>query len=63
MLLAAEICLWTKGNDAVHCAQLYHTADLNCIFECGYRDTMMEQMEQMQPEQEANSKTIVRSKC
>ena len=43
MLLAAEIYLWTKGKDAVHCAKLYHTADLNCIFKCGYRDAMMEQ--------------------
>ena len=45
MLLAAEVFLWTKGKDAVHCAKLYHTADLNCIFVCGYRDAMMEQME------------------
>ena len=44
MLLAAEIYLWTKGKDAVHCAKLYHTADLNCIFKCGYRDAMEEKM-------------------
>ena len=44
MLLAAEIYLWTKGKDAVHCAKLYHTADLSCIFKCGYRDAMEQQM-------------------
>ena len=48
MLLAAEVYLWTKGKDAVHCAKLYHTADLNCIFKCGYRDAMEAEMKAKQ---------------
>ncbi|MDA8563346.1 aquaporin [Mariniblastus sp.] len=35
MLLAGEIFLWTKGKDAIHCAKLYHTTDVRCIFKCG----------------------------
>ncbi|MDB4766078.1 aquaporin [bacterium] len=40
MLLAAEIYLWTKGKDAVHCAKLHHTSDVRCIFKCGFQDMM-----------------------
>ena len=40
MLIAAEIYLWTKGKDAVHCAKLHHTLDVRCIF-CGYDPKMM----------------------
>jgi len=36
MLAAAELYLWKRGADAVHCAKLYHTADVRCIFRCGY---------------------------
>ena len=35
MLLAGEVFLWTKGKDAIHCAKLYHTTDVRCIFRCG----------------------------
>ena len=35
MLLAGEIFLWTKGKDAFHCAQLYHTTDVRQIISCG----------------------------
>ena len=38
MLLAGEVFLWTKGKDAVHCAKLYHTADVRCIFKCGWSE-------------------------
>ena len=44
MLLAAEIYLWTKGKDAVHCAKLHHTSDVRCIFKCGYKDMMNSEM-------------------
>ena len=40
MLAAAEIYLWTKGKDAVHCAKLHHTLDVRCIF-CGFDPEMM----------------------
>ena len=40
MLVAAEIYLWTKGKDAVHCAKLYHTLDVRCIF-CGFDPDMI----------------------
>ena len=40
MFVAAEIYLWTKGKDAVHCAKLNHTLDVRCIF-CGYDPKMM----------------------
>ncbi len=40
MLAAAEIYLWTKGKDAIHCAKLHHTLDVRCIF-CGYEPEMM----------------------
>ncbi len=36
MLSAAELYLWKYGADAVHCAKLYHTHDVRCIFKCGY---------------------------
>ena len=36
MLLASEVFLWTKGKDAIHCAKLYHTTDVRCIFKCGW---------------------------
>ena len=36
MLLAGEVLLWTKGKDAIHCAKLYHTTDVRCIFKCGW---------------------------
>jgi len=48
MLSAAEIYLWTRGKDAVHCAKLYHTADVRCIFKCGFQEQMMK----MEAEQE-----------
>ena len=40
MLVAAEIYLWTKGKDAIHCAKLHHTLDVRCIF-CGFDPDMM----------------------
>ena len=40
MLVAAEIYLWTKGKDAVHCAKLYHTLDVRCIH-CGFDPDMI----------------------
>ena len=43
MYLAAELYLWKYGADAVHCAKLYHSHDVRCIFKCGYR------MESMMP--------------
>ena len=46
MLAAAEIYLWTRGKDAVHCAKLHHTMDVRCIFKCG-----MHEMREMQKEQ------------
>ena len=36
MYLAAELYLWKYGADAVHCAKLYHSHDVRCIFKCGY---------------------------
>ena len=52
MLLAAEIYLWTKGKDAVHCAKLHHTTDVRCIFKCGFQAQMEAQMKaQMAAEQ------------
>lgn len=36
MLVAAELYLWNRGADAVHCAKLYHTDNVRCIFRCGY---------------------------
>ena len=42
MLLAGEVYLWTKGRDAIHCAKLCHTADVRCIFKCGWGGMMME---------------------
>lgn len=36
MYLAAELYLRRYGADAVHCAKLYHTHDVRCIFKCGY---------------------------
>jgi len=36
MLLAGEVCLWIKGKDAIHCAQLLHTTDVRRIVECGW---------------------------
>ena len=36
MLAAAELYLWKRGADVVHCAKLYHTDDVRCIFRCGY---------------------------
>ena len=42
MLLAGEAYLWTKGRDAIHCAKLYHTADVRCIFKCGWGGMMEE---------------------
>ena len=36
MLLAGEDFLWTKGKDAVHCAQKYHTTDVRKIVRCGW---------------------------
>jgi aquaporin Z len=38
MLAAAELYLWIRGADAVRCAKLYHTADVRCIFRCGYAE-------------------------
>ena len=49
MLVAAEIYLWTKGKDAVHCAKLHHTTDVRCIFKCGMH-AMMEKQQEMQKE-------------
>ena len=46
MLLAAETYLWTKGKDAVHCAKLHHTADVRCIFNCGFQAEMMKMKNQ-----------------
>jgi len=43
MLIAGEVFLWTKGRDAIHCAKLYHTADVRCIFKCGWGGMMMEE--------------------
>lgn len=37
MLLAGEVFLWLRGSDAIHCAKLYHTHDVRCIFRCGYQ--------------------------
>jgi len=50
MLAAAEVYLWTKGKDAVHCAKLNHTTDVRCIFKCGMH-AMMENQQEMQKEQ------------
>ena len=50
MLSAAEIYLWTRGKDAVHCAKLHHTTDVRCIFKCGMQ-AMMEKQQEMQKEQ------------
>ena len=36
MLLAGEVFLWTKGKDAIHCAQLLNTTDVRRIVECGW---------------------------
>ena len=36
MLIAAEVFLWTKGKDAIHCAKLYHTTDVGTIVRCGW---------------------------
>ncbi len=36
MLLAGEVFLWTKGKDAIHCAQKYHTTDVRKIVRCGW---------------------------
>ena len=43
MLLAGEMFLWTKGKDAIHCAKIYHTADVRCIFKCGFMALMDEE--------------------
>ena len=36
MLLAGEVFLWTKGKDAIHCAQTLHTTNVRRIVECGW---------------------------
>ena len=50
MLAAAEIYLWTKGKDAVHCAKLHHTTDVRCIFKCGMQAMMEKKQQEMQKE-------------
>ena len=52
MLVAAEIYLWTKGKDAVHCAKLHHTLDVRCIF-CGF-DPKMVNAKMMHPAMDAD---------
>jgi aquaporin Z len=38
MLLATELYLRRLGPSRVRCAKLHHTADVRCIFRCGYAD-------------------------
>lgn len=52
MFLAAEIYLWKYGADAVHCAKLYHSHDVRCIFKCGYAMKMNEMKLNDTPEEE-----------
>ena len=53
MLLAAETYLWTKGKDAVHCAKLHHTADVSCIFNCGF-EAQMKKMKNQETQTDLN---------
>lgn len=52
MLLAAETYLWTKGKDAIHCAKLYHTHDVRCIFNCGMHAMMADEEEEEREREE-----------
>jgi aquaporin Z len=36
MLLASEVYVRWKGQQAVRCAKLHHQNDKRCIFRCGY---------------------------
>ena len=48
MLAAAEIYLWTRGKDAVHCAKTNHTMDVRCIFKCGMHEMMEKEQQRIQ---------------
>lgn len=48
MLAAAEIYLWTRGKDAVHCAKINHTMDVRCIFKCGMHEMMEKEQQRIQ---------------
>ena len=37
MMLAAQVYLWLRGNQAVFCAKLHHDNGKRCIFRCNYQ--------------------------
>ena len=38
MLLAAQVYVWTRGRQRVHCAKLNHHTSRRCIFDCSFGD-------------------------
>ena len=61
MLAAAEIYLWTKGKDMIHCAKLHHTMDVRCIF-CGFDPEMMDSEMNTEKEKETEAPKTVQLK-